>query len=97
MKVPRRLDPVLDIRLVSLAGGFRQARKFVLQVVVSVLKQAESNADLIVRGYETAGQRPAPPSAWDSSTNGRESSGRSRSKRSELVGTGEIREVNALE
>lgn len=30
MTVPRWLDPVFYVRLVSLAGGFRQAREFVI-------------------------------------------------------------------
>jgi hypothetical protein len=30
MTVPRRLAPVLDVRLFSLAGGFRQAGEFMI-------------------------------------------------------------------
>jgi predicted transcriptional regulator len=41
MTVPRRLDPVLDVRVVSLAGGFRQAREFVIQVVVDEFSKRE--------------------------------------------------------
>jgi len=41
MTVPRRLDPVLDVRLVSLAGGFRQAREFVIQVVIDQFPKRE--------------------------------------------------------